>query len=425
MTVMALSNIGGMRRSVLSLTDAHLARRQHIEALRSQIYVSSVLVRDYLLDSKPGVDTSYRDRLKDNHAAALQQLEALSRVSSPTTSITVKSLAAELQAYWASVEALLQDTAENPAVSAYEHLRNRIIPRRQAVIALAEEFADAGTAEARASRQAVDASIDSLWRNTLLSTLITLLLTAALTVFTTIRVLHLERAAATEHARVERAEEEMRQLSQKLVASQEQERRSLSRELHDHVGQMVTSLRFGLTDLERESNAPSPEFTETLRRCRSMLEETIDAIRGIAMGLRPSMLDDLGLTAAIEWQAREFSKRFNLPVTVNVDPRLANWPEPQRTVLYRITQEALTNCARHAQARSVRIDLAQSEDFISLAIVDDGIGITPGASVRGFGLLGMEERVREIGGRLSLHSRASAGTMVQVRLPMAGVAVDV
>ena len=424
-TIMTLGSIAGMRRSVLSLTDASQNHREHIEGLRSQIYVSSILIRDYLLDRTPNAEATYKDRLHENHAAALEQLEALSRLSTPTSDTTIKSLAAELDGYWQSLEALIQDTAANRAASPYEHLRTKVIPRRQAVIALAEELADAGAAEARVSREAVNKSIDSFQRNTVLLRFVTTLLALGLALFTTVRVYRLEGVAVTERRRVERAEEEMRQLSQRVVASQEQERRALSRELHDDVGQMVTSLRFRLSDLEQQCPRPSVEFSATLDQCRELLEQTIEYVRNIAMGLRPSMLDDLGLAAAIEWQAREFSKRFNVPATVNVDSAVANWPEPQRTALYRVTQEALTNCARHANARSVRIDLLRSGEFVKLSITDDGVGIPQGQRPRGFGLLGMEERIREIGGKLNLRTPATGGTMLEVELPLAGVLANV
>ena len=424
-TFTTLGSVADMRSSVLGLTDASQNRREHIEGLRSQIYVSSILLRDYLLDRTPNADATYTTRLRENHAAALKQLEALSGLSTPGSDTTIKSLAAELEGYWQSLELLVQDLAADRSLSPYEHIRSKVIPRRQAVIALAEELADAGLAEARVSREAVNKSIAAFQRNTVLLRIVTTVLALGLALFTTIHVYRLERAAVTERRRVQQAEDDMRQLSQRVVASQEQERRALSRELHDDVGQMVTSLRFRLSDLEQQCPRPSREFSATLDQCRAILEQTIEYVRNIAMGLRPSMLDDLGLAAAIEWQAREFSRRFNVPATVIVEPALANWPEPQRTALYRVTQEALTNCARHAKARSVRIDLLRSGQFVTLSIADDGVGIPAGYRPRGFGLLGMEERVREIGGRLNMRTPAGGGTILEVQLPLAGVPTDV
>lgn len=423
-TVLTFSGISSLRSSVIGMTDARRASRDHIEALRAQIYISSILVRDYLLERDPERVTAHKMRLRENHAAALKHLTGLRGLASPQSRGTVQSLSKEVHAYWVSVEKLIADKDETGALNGYEYVRSQVLPRRQAVIALAEELADLSAAEARAGRQSLNRSLDEYEQYTVLMRGLTTLFVVALAIFVTFRIYRLERISAAEHKRVEAAEAELRKLSQQLVSSQEQERRSLSRELHDHVGQMMTALRFGLSDLEENCPKPSEAFTAALRNSRTMLEQTIEAIRGLAMGLRPSMLDDLGLAAAIEWQAREFSRQFDTPVSVNVDPRLADWPEPQRTALYRITQEALTNCARHAKAKSVRIDLVRDHEAVRLKISDDGVGLATGRTNRGFGLIGMEERVREIGGSMRMRSANGRGTTVEVEVPVAGAKVN-
>ncbi|HYO83917.1 MAG TPA: MCP four helix bundle domain-containing protein [Bryobacteraceae bacterium] len=420
-TILTFTSIKTLRASILELNEAHHVARGHIEALRSQIYVSSILVRDILLDTDPARRAQQKRRLSENHSAALRHLSELEHLALPQASATVRSLAAELEAYWQSMDEIIGDAGAGRTRDAYAYLESRVIPRRQAVVSLAEELADLSSAQARVGMTALNRSLDEFQRYILVLRTVTTLFVAVLAVFVTIRIFRLERAAAHEHDRLEIAEAEMRKLSQQLVNSQEQERRSLSRELHDHVGQMMTALRFTLSDLDAHSATPTKPFANAMSTCRAMLEQTIEAIRGLAMGLRPSMLDDLGLAAAIEWQAREFSKQFDIPVSVHVDPALADWPEPQRTALYRITQEALTNCARHANAKSVLVELLRDGDQVRLKVSDDGVGLAPGQRRRGFGLIGMEERVREIGGKLTMESAAGGGTSVRVEVP-AGVA---
>lgn len=419
-TVLTFSSIGSLRSSVIGMTDARRATRDHIEALRAQIYISSVVVRDFLLEPDPERVVAHRRRLRETHESALRHLVGLQRFASAQSKKTMQSLSSEVHAYWASIEKLIADKEETRVLDRYAYVRSQVHPRRQAVIALAEELADLSAADARAGRQALTESLDEFEQYIVILRALTTLFVVVLGVFVTVRIYRLERRSAAEHKRVEAAEAELRKLSQQLVSSQEQERRSLSRELHDHVGQMMTALRFGLSDLEDNCPKPTDAFTAALRNSRTMLEQTIEAIRGLAMGLRPSMLDDLGLAAAIEWQAREFSRQFDMPVSVNVDPRLADWPEPQRTALYRITQEALTNCARHAKAKSVRIDLVRDHEAVRLKITDDGVGLATGQTNRGFGLIGMEERVREIGGMLRMRSANGHGTTVEVEVPVAG-----
>jgi signal transduction histidine kinase len=287
------------------------------------------------------------------------------------------------------------------------------------VVTLAEELGDITAADAKERRDGLNRSISEFQHHMLLLRLLGTGIAIGIGIIATIRVFRLERAAAAERARIEEAESQMRKLSQQLVNAQEQERRHLSRELHDDIGQRMTALRFGLSDLEQHCTAPTPPFSDALNGCRSILEGSIEAIRGIAMGLRPAMLDDLGLAAAIEWHAREFSRKFNVPVTVDVPSVKGDCPEPQRTAVYRVAQEALTNCARHARANMIRVELSRISDSLRLSVTDDGVGIAAGHDDRrGFGLIGMEERIREVGGSLFIQSAPGQGTTVTLQVPI-------
>src|SRR5688572_482753 len=149
-TVITLNSIKNMRESVLRLTDANQSRREHVDALRTQMYVSSILIRDYLLDNSPERLASYKASLRNNHEAAVGHLKELSRLSSPESHSTLSLLAGEVQAYWLSLDSLMPVTDQRPA-NAYEHVRTHIIPRRQAVISLAEELADLNRSEEHTS----------------------------------------------------------------------------------------------------------------------------------------------------------------------------------------------------------------------------------------------------------------------------------
>jgi signal transduction histidine kinase len=139
----------------------------------------------------------------------------------------------------------------------------------------------------------------------------------------------------------------------------------------------------------------------------------------MAMGLRPAMLDDLGLAPALEWQGREFSRHSGIPVEVQVDGSVDALPDAHRTCVFRIVQEALTNCARHAQAKHIRVVVHGSRAAVLLSVQDDGVGIegtepSPG----GLGLVGIEERARELGGAVSIHSQTGKGTTLQAEIPL-------
>jgi signal transduction histidine kinase len=232
------------------------------------------------------------------------------------------------------------------------------------------------------------------------------------------RVAFLERRSEEQRGRAESAEEELRRLSRNLVRTQEEERSSLSRELHDAVGQMLSAMTMELGNLEAVITSPD-KLRARLDEARSLNAETLREVRALAMGLRPTMLDELGLGPALRWQGREFSRRSNVPVTVQIDGDLDGLPETHRTCIYRIVQETLTNCARHSQAKGIRISIYGRHDWVKLSIQDDGVGFDPGgATSRGLGLIGIQERVREMQGKVTIISEPGKGTIVEVEVPV-------
>lgn len=215
------------------------------------------------------------------------------------------------------------------------------------------------------------------------------------------------------------AKEDLRRLSVRLVSVQEQERKALSRELHDQVGQALTAMKIDIARAEQCVDRSQTELLERLRRARLGAEETLKIIREMSMLLRPSMLDDIGLSAALNWYTRQFSENTGICVNLSDDGSGDHLAEAQRTSLYRIIQEALTNCARHSEARTVKIRLASEDSRYVLQIEDDGRGLPPTASAnfRGLGLIGIQERVTEMEGELRLESAPSRGTLVLVSVP--------
>jgi signal transduction histidine kinase len=269
-------------------------------------------------------------------------------------------------------------------------------------------------ARERALNQAVDELQSELWSN-LLTALFVGLCIAAAAVF---RISELEQISGRAQAVTREAERRLRNLSQQLVSSQEQERKVLSRELHDEIGQSLTALRIELAKLEHVRH--SPEFTEHLEETKKLAEQTLQSARAISMGLRPAMLDELGLGPALQWQAREFSRRFQIPVNLELPSDLRDLPDQHRTYLYRIVQECLTNCARHSKAGQVNVSVHQNANAITLRVADDGLGFERRGKLggAGLGLLGISERVRELGGEISIDSEPGKGTEIRVSIPV-------
>src|SRR5438445_11281454 len=171
----------------------------------------------------------------------------------------------------------------------------------------------------------------------------------------------LERRYQEEHKATLAAKQDLQRLSSRLVAAQEQERQTLSRELHDQVGQALTAIKMDVARAEQGLAPSQTDLVERLQRARQGAEETLEIIRRLSMLLRPSMLDDLGLSAALGWYAKQFSASTAIRVSLNDDGSADQLPDAHKVSLYRIVQESLTNCARHAEARSVVVKLGSEE----------------------------------------------------------------
>jgi len=236
------------------------------------------------------------------------------------------------------------------------------------------------------------------------------------------RTLHLENELQERYQEGVRARQELKELSARLLSAQEEERRAISRELHDEVGQSLSALLMeaGNAAASVPSDSGQGNAAEIRRHVDSikkLAEASVNVIRNMTLLLRPSMLDDFGLVPALEWQAREVSKRTGLRVQVSAEETADELSDDYKTCIYRVVQEALHNCARHAQARSVKVVVKQEPHKLLLSVEDDGRGFDA-RRVRGLGLVGMAERVNHLGGAFEIKSLPGAGTKVAVQLPI-------
>ena len=222
---------------------------------------------------------------------------------------------------------------------------------------------------------------------------------------------------------LENSTQQLRDLAKRLQEIREEERARIAREIHDELGQSLTALKMDLAWVrKRLGRATSPEVMERLAQSLCLVGETVHTVRRIATDLRPSILDDLGLAAAVEWQAREFEGRTGIRCTVRAQLRVRRLHRDVATAVFRILQEALTNVARHARAKKVTIHLARQKSDLVLEVADDGRGIPPEAvrSSRAIGLLGMRERATVLGGRVNVEGAPGQGTTIRVRVPLTG-----
>ena len=210
-----------------------------------------------------------------------------------------------------------------------------------------------------------------------------------------------------------RLELERARSNAQALAAQEAERHRIARELHDEIGQGLTVVLLGL---QRAVSAAPPELAEELRTLQEAARTSLHEVREVARRLRPGVLQDLGLVSALSALASDFSNHTGGTVERRFDAHLPPLSEEQELVVYRVAQEALTNAARHAGARTVTLRLAAERDAVELVVSDDGRGL--GAAPEGAGRRGMRERALLVGGRLSVRSRGGGGTEVRLRVPV-------
>ena len=230
-------------------------------------------------------------------------------------------------------------------------------------------------------------------------------------------IMRLERQSRLRYSELVQSRSELQQLSARLVDAQETERRAISRELHDEVGQALGLLLMDAGRLSNQLGSADKKGQELIGSIKTVAERTVQTVRNMALLLRPSMLDDLGLVPAVEWYAREMSRRGEIEVEVHEENVSEELPDPVKLCVYRMVQEALNNAARHAAAKNARVELKQTSDAIRVKITDDGSGFDP-RRTRGMGLLGMEERVKRLGGTIQIDSQPGAGTTVHAELPL-------
>ena len=227
-----------------------------------------------------------------------------------------------------------------------------------------------------------------------------------------------ERKQAEQELR--RSQQELRGLAKAANEAIEAERRRTARELHDELGQLLTALKMDLETLHSALPPDKPDLGKRAQAMHALIDATIAATRRIASDLRPSMLDDLGLAAALDWLTHNFSKRTGIATDLVIDETVAQVPEPICLALYRITQESLTNVAKYAQATNVEIRLEQVGDSVQLRVRDNGRGIEAADQQKrgSFGLLGIRERVMLLSGEVSISGEHGHGSEVRARIPL-------
>ncbi|MBV9302461.1 MAG: MCP four helix bundle domain-containing protein [Acidobacteriaceae bacterium] len=400
------------------IQQAFVGRERTLEKLRSDIYLSGTYIRDLLLDDNETLVATHRADFLETRRRIRSGMDEYRHFLNRQEKQPFQLFSDELTAYFAVLAPALDWSPQERRARGYSFIREQVLPRRMSMVSLADRIQQVSERELETSSQQVNELFSSFRVKLLAMLLLTVAIGIALASVTLWRVLHLEQESETRFGEVARARGELQQLSAELLSAQESERRRISRELHDEVGQTLWAMMLGLENLRSALPRIDPEEANLqLQSLQEMAERNAAAVRNISLLLRPSMLDDLGLLPALNWLAREISRTTTLQVEVVSGDLSIDLPDDHKTCVYRVVQEAIRNSSRHSGARHVLVTLVRDDRRLHVTIQDDGKGFDP-AQEKGIGIVGMEERVVRLGGTLHVDSEWGRGSIVRFELPL-------
>ena len=401
-------------------------------AIRSDAVIYAFRHRTHLLDTLRGLmvrsalsPDSGSQRAMDASELPIAHLQAnevleefgksLEASGEDATQQRLADLRKSMNEYWDSLPDIREQNGKLPlsvqqAAGSTGRRQIRHIARQ--ISALNREQQDRAEAQLQVEQRHLQGEV-------LVSSLLSLVVVFALIAGMSYRIRRTERYAETQYADVVQARAELQDFAARLEHAQEEERRTLSRELHDAFGQTMAAALVELSRIQNEMIHDDGTRAQ-LARVKLELEGSMRSIREIALMLRPSMLDDLGLIPALRWQGREVARRSGLAVRVEADDNSGSLPDTYRTCIYRIVQEALHNIVKHASATSSAVVFKWTDHALVLTIEDNGKGFRP-ASEKGMGLLGIEERVNRLAGHVQVTSLPNKGTSIRVTLPLPAI----
>jgi signal transduction histidine kinase len=423
--LMAFAGIDGVhtieaiQRSNDTIRDQFLFRTRVLERIRADLYVSGTYVRDYLLERESGKAEGHRYSLLETRRDMDAALEEYRKLLNSQESPPFQILTGELESYWQVLQPVFEWSTVQRQRDGYLFLRDEVFPRRMSMLGIADRIGQINEQQLNTGKTQVEEAFLGFRRRLLATLGLTIGLGLLLASFSIHKILRLETETTEHYKEILQARASLKQLSARLVEAQENERRAISRELHDEVGQELTAILVemgNMSTLVRAGNLESVRAKSD--EIKKLLENSLKVVRNMSLLLRPSMLDDLGLVPALQWQAREVSRRSGLWVNVDAHDVSEDLPEEHKTCVYRLVQEALNNIVQHAHAHKVQIDVRQKPDELLLSIRDDGEGFDPKRD-KGMGLLGMQERVSYLDGAFEVISRPGEGASVNISLPLA------
>jgi signal transduction histidine kinase len=400
------------------VNERYLKAQESLRDVDGQVRLGSVLLRDVLFAADDsGLDVN-RTQLEGTYAAAEQAVRRYVPVTTSADELdAVRRLRTEIESYRLAGLAVLRS---NKPGGTSALLQQRVVPQRETVLRLSSRVQalnrEAFVAHTLATAQVYRAAQRDGWRQLGLA----LAANLAIGIWAGLYAGRLESRLRDQRARDLQLTSDLHRLSAKVVSVQEEERRMIARELHDEVGQALAAIRVELAFAQRPQ-ADAAAVGARLDDVRKITEGAVNTIRDLSHLLHPSILDDLGLVAALESLVRNFGTRHGVKMVMRHEGMSARLAPDLETAIYRIVQEALNNVAKHARARACTVSVVREGRIVRVTIADDGGGFAaePGADAtgHGLGLIGMRERAVLLGGTLSVATEPGEGTRLVVEFP--------
>ncbi|MGQ0736492.1 MAG: sensor histidine kinase [Acidobacteriota bacterium] len=416
------THLADVEEESTAITTSYLRAQERLSSVRAQVLVSAVYVRDALLDRSGTQHADYEERLEAVYAQLDRDLALYVPVEGVAVGGDIGRLRVEITDFRDAMREVLAASSDLGPIEIRDLLNRDVVPRRESIIRISDELRALNRNaylehQAAITRLHRDAEQNTWWR-------LGLALAASLGV-ALLAILYTGRLESRLRRQGQRDTERaalLRTLSERLINTQEDERRRIARELHDEVGQLLTAMKVELTVAQRALTGHD-KHEGLLADAQEIAESALNSVRDMSQLLHPPVLDDLGLSAAIEWHLRQFTRRHQTKADFLQRGAVGRLPARLEVAAYRIVQEALTNVTKHSRASRCSIRLSLSGSQLHLAIEDDGVGfdaalLTPPNAMRGLGLLGMRERVSQLAGAIAINSAPGHGTQVSVTLPV-------
>ena len=414
--------MAAVQQEAQQVSARYMRAQELLSTVRAQVLLASAYIRDALLDPMPSNARTYLVQVDAAYAVIRQSLSEYSPLSeSAPTAERLNGLRLETEAYYATITDVLEHDLVTPGRDVGTVLRTRLVPRRDVVIRVSDEVHALNRVAFIEQQRDMAALYASMQRRIWSQLGLALTLSLAIGLVSSAYASRLEQRLRRQMRKEAETAIELQRLSSQVITAQERERRIIARELHDDIGQALSAIKVELALAERAIDSGAPVAVKLLP-ARTITDNALQSVRDLSRLLHPTILDDLGLPAAVDAYLKESGDRYGLWATASHEGMDGRFSPEVEAAAYRIVQEGFTNIGKHARATTCCVQLKYSGGRLMVTLDDDGIGFDPGAVVaaaggRGLGLVSMRERAANLGGTFQVDSRRGAGTRLLIELP--------